>query len=298
MSSGQVSQVSDKDGVVRPTAEFPPDIWGDCFLNYNYEEDKIDHVRREEEIEELKEQVRMELQSIVNNPLSKQNNLVDIVERLGVERHFKTEIKHVLQHIYDTYYHDIDHPYDLCMTALSFRLLRQHGKSKWLQDNRFPTFEEYMHVALVSVGHAYTIIMVFTTLDCLITKEVLDYTLSRPRLIIATELISKHIPSSVECYMKQYGVSEEEAHEELIKQIDDSWKDVNEDCLNFTPCPRSLIKIMLDFTRMTHLIYDGNNNFTRVGKQMQAHIASLLIDPVPILLTKSYAFETHPCLFH
>ncbi|KAH7560434.1 hypothetical protein JRO89_XS10G0018800 [Xanthoceras sorbifolium] len=130
MSSGQVSQVSDKDGVVRPTAEFPPDIWGDCFLNYNYEEDKIDHVRREEEIEELKEQVRMELQSIVNNPLSKQNNLVDIVERLGVERHFKTEIKHVLQHIYDTYYHDIDHPYDLCMTALSFRLLRQHGSGK------------------------------------------------------------------------------------------------------------------------------------------------------------------------
>ncbi|KAL5832222.1 hypothetical protein ACOSQ4_017576 [Xanthoceras sorbifolium] len=557
MSTGQVSQVFDKDGVVRPTAEFPPDIWGDCFLNYNSEEDKIDHVRREEEIEELKEQVRMELRFIVNHPLSKQINLVDIVERLGVKRHFETEIEHVLQHIYDIYYHDIDHPYDLCTTALSFRLLRQHGhqvssdifnkfidekdnfkesltsdvlgmlslyeaaqlevhgedildkaivftaahlhsmatnlsnplatqithvlkwpihkavqriesrrfffiyqdqplhnqallrlakldfnllqslhkkelcqlstwwknsdfvgklpfarnrlvecyfwilgtysepyyavgrrlvvkgsviltilddiydaygtpdelklftkvverwdvncmdqlpeymqffykaildffdeiaeelakkgcsfrlqygkeavkmmtrayyeESKWLRDNQFPTFEEYMRVALISVGHAYTIIMVFATLDCFVTKEALDYTLSRPRLITATELMlrllegvrshkferqrSKHIPSSVECYMKQYRVSEEEAQEELIKQIDDSWKDVNEDCLNFAPFPRSLIKIMLDFTRMTHLIYDGDDNFTRVGKQMQAHIASLLIDPVPI----------------
>ncbi|KAH7560435.1 hypothetical protein JRO89_XS10G0019000 [Xanthoceras sorbifolium] len=127
MSTGQVSQVFDKDGVVRPTAEFPPDIWGDCFLNYNSEEDKIDHVRREEEIEELKEQVRMELRSIVNHPLSKQINLVDTVERLGVKRHLETEIEHVLQHIYDIYYHDIDHPYDLCTIALSFRLLRQHG---------------------------------------------------------------------------------------------------------------------------------------------------------------------------
>ncbi|KAL5833974.1 hypothetical protein ACOSQ3_017648 [Xanthoceras sorbifolium] len=201
MSTGQVSQVFDKDGVVRPTAEFPPDIWGDCFLNYNSEEDKIDHVRREEEIEELKEQVRMELRSIVNHPLSKQINLVDTVERLGVKRHLETEIEHVLQHIYDIYYHDIDHPYDLCTIALSFRLLRQHGhqvkmmtrayyeESKWLRDNQFPTFEEYMRVALISVGHAYTIIMVFATLDCFVTKEALDYTLSRPRLITATELM-------------------------------------------------------------------------------------------------------------
>ncbi|KAL5766825.1 hypothetical protein ACOSP7_017442 [Xanthoceras sorbifolium] len=555
--SSQVSHVSDKDGVVRPTAHFPPDIWGDRFLNYNSEVDEIDYVRQDEEIEELKDQVRMELLAIVNHSLSEQINLVDIVERLGVERHFETEIEQVLQHIYDTYYHDIDHQYDLCMTALSFRLLRQHGhyvssdifnkfidgkgnfkesltndvlgmlslyeaaqleghgkdildkaivfttahlqsmamhlsnpyaakithvlkwpihkavqriesrrffsiyqdqpshnqallrlakldfnllqslhkkelcqlsirwknsnfvgklpfarnrlvecyfwilgmynepyyavsrrilvkgaviltilydiydaygtpdelklfteaverwdvncmdqlpeymqffykaildhfdgieeelakkgclfrlqygkeavkmmtrayyeESKWLRDNRSPSFQEYMRVALVSVGYAYTIIMAFATLDCCVTKEALDWALSRPRLITASELMlrlledvrsykferqrTNHIPSSVECYIKEYGVSEQEAYAELNKQINDSWKDINEECLNLTQLPRSLVKIILDFTRMTHVMYDGDDNFTRVGKQMQAYIASLLIDPVPI----------------
>ncbi|KAL5833963.1 hypothetical protein ACOSQ3_017637 [Xanthoceras sorbifolium] len=425
MSTSQVSQVFDKDGVMRPLAKFPLDIWGDRFLNYNSEQDK--------------EEVRMELLAIVNRPLLEQIKLVDIVEHLGVECHFETEIERVLQHICDTYYHGINHPYDLCTTAFGFRLLRQHGHhissdifNKFIDENG--NFKEYsltsdvlgmlsLYEAAQLEGHGEDILdkaTVFTTahlqsmsthlsnplasqithrielkhffsiyhyqplhnqallrlakldfnlLQSLHKKELCQLSLwwkksdfvgklsfarnrlvecyfwilgmynepyyavsrrmlvkaaviltilddkydaygtpdelklftevvERPKLITASELMlrllevvrshkferqrTSHIPSSVVCYIKEYGVSEQEAYEELNKQIDDSWKDINEECLNLTHLPRSLIKIILDFTRMTHVIYDGDDNFTRVGKQMQAHIASLLIDPVPI----------------
>lgn len=92
-----------------------------------------------------------------------------------------------------------------------------------------------------------------------------------------------HIPSSVECYMKQFGTTLEETYDEFNKQINNSWKDVNEECLKLIhQLPKPLVNCILNFTRVTNIIYDGDDNFTRVGEKMQAHIASLLIDPIPM----------------
>lgn len=560
-TAGQVSVVSDKDGVVRPTAKFHSSIWGDRFLNYNFEQDEIRQASQLQEHGRLKEQVRREvLEPLVKyHSLSEQLKLIDDIERLGLGHHFEAEIEQTLHHVYGTYYHDID-KYDLYVVALCFRLLRQHGyrvscdifnkfkdddgnfnksltsdvsgllslheaaqlvvhgedvldeaiafttthlqsmanhlsnpqaaevlhvlkwpihkavqriesrryfsiyqhkpshnkdllklakldfnllqslhkkelcelskwwknlnfigrlpfardrlvegyfwmlglyhepdwhysisrkilakgiviltfiddtydaygtpneltlfteainkwdvsctdqlpeyvqiiykamldfydeieeelakkgwshrvhcgieamkmicrayheESAWLRDNRFPTYEEYMHVAQVSVGYTFTIAEAFMSImDSMVTKEALDWALSRPTILKASELMLRlvedvkshkferergHIPSSVECYMKQYGTSQEETYEEFNKQVNNSWKDVNEECLKLAhQLPRPLLRCILNFTRTIRLIYDGDDNFTRVGKQMQDHIASLLIDPVSI----------------
>ena len=36
-----------------------------------------------------------------------------------------------------------------------------------------------------------------------------------------------HVASAVECYMNQYGVSEEQAYNEFHKQIENGWLDIN-----------------------------------------------------------------------
>ncbi|KAK2665423.1 hypothetical protein Ddye_003997 [Dipteronia dyeriana] len=132
MTAAQVSQVSDTAGeIVRRTADFPPSIWGDCFINYDSEQtdEAVDHASQLQEIEELKEQVRKELLGIVKHSLS-QLNFIDVIERLGLGYHFETEIRQVLQHLNNTY-NDGDHAHqefdDLHTAALRFRLLRQHG---------------------------------------------------------------------------------------------------------------------------------------------------------------------------
>ncbi|PRQ55594.1 putative (E,E)-germacrene B synthase [Rosa chinensis] len=69
----------------------------------------------------------------------------------------------------------------------------------------------------------------------------------------------EHIASAVECYMKQYGVTEEEAEVELTKQVNDSWQDINEEWLDATSIPRPLLLLILNFARVgvshTYLIY-------------------------------------------
>ncbi|KAL5788598.1 hypothetical protein ACOSP7_005547 [Xanthoceras sorbifolium] len=127
MSTAQVSQVSDKSGEMRRTADFPPSIWGDRFINLSSEQAKIhDHASQLQEIEELKEQMRKELLGVVNNSLTQQLNLIDSIERLGVGHHFEAEIRQGLQMLCNAYDDDA-HEYDLYTVALSFRLLRQHG---------------------------------------------------------------------------------------------------------------------------------------------------------------------------
>ncbi|TXG64632.1 hypothetical protein EZV62_011626 [Acer yangbiense] len=104
MPTSQVSQVSDNAREIRRTAEFPPSIWGDRFINYNSEQAEIHNASQLQEIEELKEEVRKELLAAVNNSLPKpQLDFIDAIERLDVGYHFETEIQQVLQHLYNTY---------------------------------------------------------------------------------------------------------------------------------------------------------------------------------------------------
>jgi hypothetical protein len=49
--------------------------------------------------------------------------------------------------------------------------------------------------------------------------------------------------SGVECYMKQYDVSEKKAIEEIQKMAVNVWKDINEDCMR-PPCCYSFLDPM------------------------------------------------------
>ena len=88
-----------------------------------------------------------------------------------------------------------------------------------------------------------------------------------------------HIPSSVELYMKQYGVSKQEAYDELSKQVVKEWKDINQECLKPTPVPMPIITRVLNVTRLMNIFYKDEDEFGYVGKRMKDLIASFLIDP-------------------
>lgn len=543
----------------RRTADFPKNIWGDRFLNYNYEEEEINRAHQLQEIQQLKEEVRRELLALTEKSLSQQLNLIDVIQRLGVGYHFQREIEQVFQQICDTYSHndeDADQ-FDLHTVALFFRLLREHGhsvscdifnkfkdnkgnfkegltsdvsgmlslyeaaqlgvhgedildeaitfttthlqsmvthlsnplasqiihalhnsqrqrvlriesrrdisiyeddashnqallklakldfnylqslhkqelseicrwwkdldlatklpfardrivecyfwimplfhepqyslsrriiakglpllsavddiydvygtpeelnlfteaidrwdvtsmdqlpdymqtmykalwdffaeveelaasrgwsyrvhyakeitkklmhayfdESKWFQDNRIPSMDEYMQVSLVSAVYNNILILSFVGMDCMVTEETLDWMLNRPTIIRAIELIGRvmnditshkfeqkrgHLASSVECYMKEYGVSEEEAYEQLYKLVRNSWKDVNKECLQLVDdLPAPILKSILNLGKISHVFYDEDDNYTRVDKYVKAYIESVLIDPIPI----------------
>ena len=101
-------------------------------------------------------------------------------------------------------------------------------------------------------------------------------------LYMQFEQSRKHIPTSVECYMKQHGVTKQEAYDELNKQVDNAWKDINQECLIPTQVPMPVVIRVLNFTRVMDVLYKDADEFTHVGKLMKDLIVWMLIDPVPI----------------
>ncbi|KAG8479382.1 hypothetical protein CXB51_029133 [Gossypium anomalum] len=77
-----------------------------------------------------------------------------------------------------------------------------HAEIKWLHENYIPTMEEFMQIASVSGGYWNL------TISCFAEQE------------------REHVSSAVECYMKQYGVSMQEAYDELHKQINNHYRKI------------------------------------------------------------------------
>ncbi|TYH46499.1 hypothetical protein ES332_D11G340200v1 [Gossypium tomentosum] len=92
----------------------------------------------------------------------------------------------------------------------------------------------------------------------------------------------EHVPSAVECYTKQYGVSAQEAYDEFYKRINNAWKDMNEAFLKPTVVPTSALNRILNLTRVIDLLYKDEDAYTRVGDSAKTSITALLIDPISI----------------
>ncbi|XP_040988566.1 (-)-germacrene D synthase-like [Juglans microcarpa x Juglans regia] len=122
-SSVALSQNAESDAI-RRTANFEPSIWGDRFIN-NIPEDQFTHVSNVREVEELIEEVRRELLASADQP-SKQLNIIDVLQRLGVAYHFERDIEEALERIYASSGAS-DDDNDLYNVSLHFRLLRQQG---------------------------------------------------------------------------------------------------------------------------------------------------------------------------
>ena len=93
-----------------------------------------------------------------------------------------------------------------------------------------------------------------------------------------------HVASAVECYMKQHGVSEEKACKELKKQIENAWKDINQEMVirPTAGVPMPVLTVILNLARVIDFLYKEGDGYTHVGKVTKTGITSLLIDPISI----------------
>ncbi|KAF4368355.1 hypothetical protein F8388_019072 [Cannabis sativa] len=87
------------------------------------------------------------------------------------------------------------------------------------------------------------------------------------------------VASAVECYIKQYGVTDEEAIEKLNEQVNDSWKDLNEDLLYPIAIPRPLLMRVLNLVRVNHEMYREGDGFTQ-PTLLKNLIDTLIINPI------------------
>ncbi|XP_034675081.1 valencene synthase-like [Vitis riparia] len=169
------------------------------------------------------------------------------------------------------------------------------AEAKWLHEEHVPTFEEYMRVALVSSGYCMLATTSFVGMEEIATNEAFDWVTSDPKIMSSSNFIARlmddikshkfeqkrgHLGSAVECYMKQYGVSEEQVYSEFQKQIENAWLDINQECLKPTAVSMPLLARILNLTRTADVIYKEQDSYTHVGKVMRDNIASVFINAV------------------
>ncbi|XP_052877341.1 probable terpene synthase 2 [Gossypium arboreum] len=174
-------------------------------------------------------------------------------------------------------------------------------EAKWLHENYIPTMEEYMPIALVSCGYLHLTISSFVGMEDNITKETFNWAFNDPKIIRASssicslmsDIVEKergHVSSAVECHMKQYRVSMEEAYDVLYEQINNAWKDINEEFLKPTAAPTSALNRILNLARVIDLLYKGEDAYTQVGESAKTSITALLIDR-KLIKIYSYLFN-------
>ncbi|KAK1410789.1 hypothetical protein QVD17_37328 [Tagetes erecta] len=168
-------------------------------------------------------------------------------------------------------------------------------EAKWTNEGYMPTMEEHLKVSYLSIGYKLALIAGFAAMGNVITKETFEWALKNPPLVttccrlcrtvddIAThkeEKDRKHVASSIECYMNQYGVSEKQTYELFNKRVEDVWKEVNKEFVTCKDVTLPITTRVMNFARSMEVLYKNKDHFTNVGEELIKHINSLLVDVV------------------
>ncbi|PPS00630.1 hypothetical protein GOBAR_AA20042 [Gossypium barbadense] len=167
---------------------------------------------------------------------------------------------------------------------------------RWVHGCYMPTFDEYMDTALKSSA------AIVSVCQALIGMEEADETAYQwlintdNKLHKALNIIARlyddiqtnedeekrGLVSGTSCYMKQYGVTRQEAVEAFREMIEVAWKDMNEGCLKPMPVSNKIAVRALNVARLVLVLYKKDNGFTRPELYLKDAIAKLLIHPIPL----------------
>ncbi|CAL5405701.1 unnamed protein product [Camellia sinensis] len=157
-------------------------------------------------------------------------------------------------------------------------------QAKWFHQGYVPSTEEYMRVALVTGAYTMLATTSLVGMGEVVSNEAFDWVSSDPLIVQASSVVCRlmdgmlshkferkrgHVVSVVECYMKQYGASEEEALVELQKRVTNGWKDINQECLCPTAVPMPLLLRVVNLARVINVLYKDKDGYTDSGTKLK-----------------------------
>ncbi|QHN95859.1 putative sesquiterpene synthase [Arachis hypogaea] len=170
-------------------------------------------------------------------------------------------------------------------------------EAKWCHEDYIPTYDEYMINGILTSGSPW-FTTVFIALGEFASKEMFDWISNIPFILKASSFAGrltndlsshkfeqqrKHVASAVESCMKQYNFSEEEAYEFIKKDINDSWKDMNEEYLKLTEeIPRPILDCIVNLARICEFIYANFEDKYTNCELLNDDIMALLLDPIVV----------------
>ncbi|KAA8523762.1 hypothetical protein F0562_010185 [Nyssa sinensis] len=170
-------------------------------------------------------------------------------------------------------------------------------EANWYYKGYMPTFEEYLSVSVMSSGYPMLAVQSLIGMGEVATKEAFDWVITVPKIVWSSGLIARladdiqthkveqergDAPSSVQCYMREHGVSEKEACEKIKEMVGSAWKDINEELQKPDGPSLPLLLPALNLARMMEVIYHQGDGYSNSSGRTKDIIASLLVDPISI----------------
>ncbi|KAI9081569.1 hypothetical protein K1719_036455 [Acacia pycnantha] len=170
-------------------------------------------------------------------------------------------------------------------------------EARWFHRNYIPTTEEYFNISMITTCHTSMSMSSFICMGNIVTEDIFKWAQNQPKIIKAASVIARfsndivsrefelkieNETSIVECYMRDHGVSRQEAVDELRKIIKSAWKDMNEECLRPTQVPMPYLIRVLNLARFMEVLYKEDDSITHSGATMKENLTLLFVDPVPI----------------
>nr|XP_043610682.1 (-)-germacrene D synthase-like isoform X2 [Erigeron canadensis] len=91
-----------------------------------------------------------------------------------------------------------------------------------------------------------------------------------------------HIASSVEIYMKEHDLTEEEAYDLLKQRVEDAWKVLNRETLICKDIPMALKMRAINLARVIDTLYKNDDNLKNVGEEIQGYIKSCFVNAMSV----------------
>ncbi|KAI4346031.1 hypothetical protein L6164_013114 [Bauhinia variegata] len=289
--------------MMRPTAEYTPSIWGDHFhscvptenggshnnhqhlLSYNISSDIFDKFRDD----------KGNFKAVLIHDVSAQHqkelsHLTEWWDKLDV----KTTVPYARDRLTEGFFWPLDDTYDAyatieelepfteaierwdmspieslpkCMKVVFEALLDLFNEMELITaKDRTSCFVHYVKGEVQKLARAYLV-------EAKLTDDTASHKFERKR---------EHVASAVECCMKQYEISEEEAYKLLNEDIENAWKDTNEECLKPNTIPVPVLECVANFSRIIELVYGNYQDKYTHGELLKDHVAALLVDPIGI----------------
>nr|UNA06917.1 terpene synthase 2 [Jasminum sambac] len=178
---------------------------------------------------------------------------------------------------------------DLCRTYLQ--------EMKWYSAGYTPTLEEYMNNAWISISAPLILVHGFFSVPNRIDKETLGYMenyhgvirwssiifrLANDLATSSDELKRGDIPKSIQCYMNETGVSEDEARNHMRFLILETWKKMNKDAGVGCPFSQQFIEMSKNTARMSQYMFQYGDGVTMSNPITQDRISTLIFEPIPL----------------
>nr|XP_009387495.1 PREDICTED: alpha-humulene synthase-like [Musa acuminata subsp. malaccensis] len=170
-------------------------------------------------------------------------------------------------------------------------------ESKWSAPRYVPTLEEHLQVSLISAANPVLECASFVGMGEIATEEVFKWITSFPKIVQASGIISRimnditsheleqtreHVASTVQCYMKEFGIDVHVTCKKLQGLVDDAWKKINEECLNPTAFSFALLERIINYSRMAENINKHIDGYTNSSMRTKEYISLLLVYPIPL----------------